>query len=132
MPSEDRDRQMVWWIAEKVMGWRRAGAHPLYVGDHGMPSNGVVWHVTQTDPCHIEQFAPLTSKSEAMDALDAWCDADSENRRYDVVRLGWANPPALCRLIDLSATQVQVAGVRHDTLPRAICEALCKATGFEG
>lgn len=99
--EKDLCERMDRWIAEKVMGWTPLIRQPRWLA-----------------------WSPASSVTDAIYALEKWCDA-GKGRTWKIVRLDnragyrvWLRP--------LIADQVA------DTLELAISRALCKATGMPG
>ena len=114
-----REKAMLEWIAEKVMGW-------LLDPTHSDPNSRPWWLDRRASPMAMEGvFDPINRISDAMDALEAWREKDCSMR-------GWITGQQSDDEGGKYFTKLYgVPEVRADTLSRAICEALCAATGFE-
>ncbi len=121
------DARMTAHIAEKVMGWTWSEGNPTlmlpgcWLDEHGgehYPSPG--------------RWRPLASISDAMEALEKirrtgeWCCITLDSDYHYV----WTVKMTRSELHGNEKHEPTVR-VEHEDFPRAICEALCAATGYE-
>lgn len=109
-----RDRAMVEWIVEKVMG--------LTYKNSGHSSCPAEWWEDRNGKRIKRQPHPLTSDADAMKALKAWRGDDKQKRWTIIGNLGFV------AYLEYGPRETTIVS---DTVARAICEALGKATGFE-
>lgn len=126
--EKDLCERMDMWIANHVMGWT---LDPPNDTSPNFPASRQWWRNANGNAQIPDgEFSPTTNRSDALDALEAWCDADAKNLRYDLLRVGWIDESYICRLIDISSSSLQVGGAQSSVRCLAICRALCKATGM--
>lgn len=123
--------RMTRWIAEKVMGWEKG-------------LNGIWWVRDGERVVGVVFWRPLSNPAQAARALDAWRKAGGEDiTRLAHIGIGYSDPEYSVSLEeirgdndesidDFTATVdlKEYGSFAADSLPLAICRALCAATGM--
>lgn len=125
MPT-NRERALVLHIATNVMGW-------ILEPTCSDPNSNRWWLNGTGDPVMLDGvYNPLSSADDALASLEAWRRADEELRSWylqsAVIGFDSEEHRPTVTLVEFSKENVCGQGT---TLAQAICEALCKATGFQ-